>query len=113
MCYVRTCSGRPVDSRHTLEECVDIEQELVRIEVGVLQWVQFEAYASCYYCGVTQQVCSKWEEVREGNRKFQRIPGGVCQYADVVRPVVVAIMVAGPVEVVQEVVWSRMRAEGI
>jgi RecQ family ATP-dependent DNA helicase len=113
LCYVRKCTGSPVDFRHRLDECVDPEQELVRTEVQALQQIQFQEYASCYDCGVTQQVCTRWEEIREGNRKFERIEGGVCQYEEIVRPVVAAIMVAGPLEVVDQEVWSYMRAEGI
>jgi hypothetical protein len=81
--------------------------------VQALQSIQFQEYASCYNCGVAQQVCTRWEEVREGNQKFKRIEGGVCQYDGIIRPVVAAIMVAGPLEVVDEEVWSYMRAEGI
>jgi hypothetical protein len=62
---------------------------------------------------LTQQVCTRWEEIREGDRKFERIQGGVCQYEEIVRLVVVAIMVAGPLEVVDQEVWLYMRAEGI
>jgi RecQ family ATP-dependent DNA helicase len=113
LCYIRKCTGRAVDFQHTLEACVDPEQELVAQEVKVLQGIQFQKYASCKNCGITQQVCTQWEEIREGNQKFHRIPGGACQYAGIVRPVVAAIMVAGPLEVVEEAVWSRMRAEGI
>lgn len=113
LCYVRKCTGSPVDFRHRLDECVDPEQELVRTEVQALQQIQFQEYASCYDCGVTQQVCTKWGEIREGNRKFERIQGGVCQYEEIIRPVVAAIMVAGPLEVVDQEVWSYMRAEGI
>jgi RecQ family ATP-dependent DNA helicase len=113
LCYVRKCTGSPVDFRHRLDECVDPEQELVRTEVQALQQIQFQEYASCYDCGVTQQVCTRWGEIREGNRKFERIQGGVCQYEEIVRPVVAAIMVAGPLEVVDQEVWSYMRAEGI
>ncbi|KAK6591445.1 hypothetical protein H4I95_12198 [Botrytis cinerea] len=113
LCYVRRCTGSPVDFRHTLDKCVDPEQELVRTEVQALQQIQFQEYASCYDCGVAQQVCTRWEEIPEGNRKFERIQGGVCQYEGIVRPVVAAIMVAGPFEVVNQEVWSYMRAEGI
>jgi hypothetical protein len=113
LCYVRRCQGSDVDIRHTLEECVDPEQALVANEVESLHTIQFERYASCYDCGVAQQVCTQWEEIRKGNWKFRRIRGGVCQYEGIVRPVVAAIMVAGPLEVVDEAVLSRMRAEGI
>jgi len=113
LCYVRRCTGSQVEFRHTLDECVDPEQELVCTEVQALQRIQFQEYASCYDCGVAQQVCTRWEEIREGNQKFKRIQGGVCQYEKIVRQVVAAIMVAGPLEVVDQEVWSHMRAEGI
>ena len=113
MCYVRKCAGSQVDIRHTLEECVDEEQELVCEEVKALQSVRFQQYASCYDCGVAQQICMRWEEIREGNKKFERIKGGVCQYDRIVRPVVAAILVARPSEVSDQEVWSHMRARGI
>ena len=113
LCYVRKCTGSPVDFRHTLEECVDPKQELVAQEVGVLQSIQFQRYASCYDCGITQQICTQWEEIREGNQKFKRVKGGVCQYNGIVRPVVAASMVVGPLNVVDQAVWAYMRAEGI
>ena len=43
---------------------------------------------------------TRWGEVREGTRKFERVDGGVCQYGGIVRDAVAAMMVAGPVEVV-------------
>jgi len=113
LCYIRTCMGSPVDFRHRLDECVDPEQELVRTEVHALQQIPFQAYAGCYHCGVPQQVCTRWGEIREGPRTFEQIPAGVCQYAEIVRPVVAAMMVAGPFEVVDQEVWSYMRAAGI
>lgn len=113
LCYVRRCMGGIVDFRHGLDECVDAEQELVCTEVQALKSIQFQEYGSCYDCGVAQQVCSRWAEIREGDQKFERIDGGVCQYEGIVRPVVAAIMVAGPLEVVDREVWSYMRAEGI
>jgi hypothetical protein len=113
LCYVRTCTGSPVDFRHRFNDCVDAEQELVHTEVQALQQIQFQEYASCYDCGVTQQVCTRWKEIREGQQKFERMEGGVCQYIEIVRPVVAAIMVAGPLEVVENEVWSYMRDQGI
>jgi hypothetical protein len=47
------------------------------------------------------------------NRKFERIQGGVCQYDRILRSVVAAIIIAGPLEVVDHEVWFQMQAEGI
>ena len=82
-------------------------------EVKALEGIRFQAYSGCYECGVAQQICTRWDEVREGTRKFERVDGGVCQYRGVVRDAVAAIMIAGPVEVVDGEVWGWMRAEGI
>ena len=46
-----------------------------------------------------QQICTRWEEIREGTWKFKRVDGGVCQYDGIVRDSVAAMMVPGPVEV--------------
>ena len=79
--------------------------------------IRFQVYASCYECGAAQQICTRWEEVRDGTRKFEWVDGGVCQYRGIVRDSVAAMMVAGPVEVEVEVevvdgeVWGWMRAE--
>ena len=113
LCYVRRCQGSEVDMRHGLKECVDEEYEIVASEVRALEKIDFERYASCYDCGVAQQICTRWEEIRKGNQKFERIKEGVCQYEGIIRPVVAAIMIAGPLEVVDQEVWSYMRAEGI
>jgi hypothetical protein len=86
---------------------------LICREVEALHSIDFQRYASCHDCGVAQQICTRWEEIREGNRKFERIEGGLCQYDGIIRPVVAAIMVAGLLEVVDQEVWSPMRAEGI
>jgi hypothetical protein len=37
LCYVRKCAGSQVDIRHTLEKCIDKEQELVYKEIEALQ----------------------------------------------------------------------------
>ncbi|KAG4426956.1 hypothetical protein IFR05_017561, partial [Cadophora sp. M221] len=113
LCYVRKCGGRQVDIRHTFEECIDEEHELVCKEVQALQSVHFQAYASCHDCGVAQQICMQWEEIYEGDWKFQQVPGGMCQYEGIIRPVIAAILVAGPSEVLDQAVWSYMRARGI
>jgi hypothetical protein len=55
----------------------------------------------------------QWEEIYEGDRKFQQVPGGMCQYEGIIRPVIAAILVAGPSEVLDQAVWSYMRARGI
>ena len=112
LCYTRQCQGEVVDIGHSLDNCSDRERELVTEEVEALEGVRFDPYASCE-CGVAQKICMRWEEVREGNRRFQRVEDRVCQYKGIVRPVVAAIMVAGPYEVVRETVYTEMKQRGV
>ena len=51
--------------------------------------------------------------IREGNQRFQRVEGGVCQCGGVVRPVVAAITIAGPYEMVRERVYAEMEERGV
>jgi hypothetical protein len=113
LCYVRKCQGSDVDIQHPFEECQDDMHELVAEEIKALEGIQFERFTGCFDCGVAQKICSRWEEVREGSRCFKRVEDGVCQYRGVVQPVVAAIMVAGPLEVVKQAVYARMKVEGI
>jgi RecQ family ATP-dependent DNA helicase len=113
LCYVRQCQGCVVDIRHALHECPDELQKIVAQEAKVLEDIRFEPYAGCFDCGVAQSICSKWDEVREGKRCFQRNPEGVCQYQGIVRPVVASIMIAGPLEIVEQVVYAEMKTKGI
>jgi len=69
--YIRKCTGSPVNFRHTLEECVNPKQELVIQEIGILQSIQFQRYTSYYNYSITQQICTQWKEIREGNQKFK------------------------------------------
>src|SRR6266536_3067016 len=92
LCYVRKCEGRQVDIRHILAECEDDEHVVVAQEVEALKSILFQKYASCYDCGVAQQICTRWVEIGEGNKKFERIQEGVCQYDGIVRSVVAAVM---------------------
>ncbi len=115
LCYVQQHMGCKVDTAHTLDKCRDGLQALVIQEVVVLEGIQFEQYGSCHHCGVAQQICMRWEERkdRQGPGCFQEAIGGQCQYSGIVRPAIAAIMIAGPYEVVEEGVYSPMRAEGI
>jgi hypothetical protein len=37
LCYVRRCAGQQVQVQHTLDQCIDPEQELVASEAKTLQ----------------------------------------------------------------------------
>jgi RecQ family ATP-dependent DNA helicase len=112
VCYIRHCQGNEVDFSHSLDDCSDTEQKAVATEVKALEGIHFEPFASCE-CGVAQRICTRWEDVRQGNQRFQRVEEGVCQYEGIVRTVVAAIMITGPYEVVQEAIYLRMRRAGV
>ena len=79
----------------------------------VLKSIQFERYASCYDCGIPQKICMHWKVREDGRGPFQWVSGGICQYSNVVRCSIAAIMVAGPYKVADEQVYSWMKAQGI
>ena len=112
LCYVRQCQDWEVDTQHLLKECPDELKDLVIEEVGALDGIHFDQSASCYKCGVAQEICMRWEKATEGSRYFQEV-GSECQYPGIVRPVIAAIMVVGPLEVVERRVYARMKAKGI
>ena len=41
--------------------------------------IQFENYSGCFWCGVPQEICNRWEE--NGRGGYKRIEGGDCQYS--------------------------------
>lgn len=113
LCYVQQCNGKKVDVRHGFEECPDGLRSTVAGEIKKLDGIRFERFASCTFCRIAQKVCSRWEETYSGSRRFRQAEGGVCQYAGIIGPAVAAMMIAGPLEVVQDGVFTPMREEGI
>jgi hypothetical protein len=113
ICYIDQCQGGQVNAQHSLEECPDKAQADVMEEVMALGKIMFEPYAACYECGVSQQICSRWRVMREGNHRFQRVAGRACQYKGVVRAVVAAMIVAGPLKVVEQHIFQKMQAVGM
>ena len=113
LCYVQQQMGQQVDVQHTLEQCGNALQKEVVQEIRGLERIRFEPYASCYACGVPQKICMQWGERGSGQGRFGRASGGRCQYQGVVRTSIAAIMIAGPDKVVDEQVYSWMKAKGI
>ncbi|KAK6593638.1 hypothetical protein H4I95_11030 [Botrytis cinerea] len=92
--------------------CVDPEQELVRTEVQALQQINSRSMPVVTIAALHSRFVPGGKRSRRGTGSLNGFKG-VCQYEGIVRPVVAAIMVAGPFEVVNQEVWSYMRAEGI
>lgn len=113
LCYVRQYQGCEVDARHLLEQCPDELRDLVVEEVGALQSVRFDRSGSCGKCGVPQEIWLRRKEVGAGSRCFQEVEDGGCRYQGIVQSVVAAIMTTGPLEVVEETIYARLKAQGI
>ena len=113
LCYVRQCGGWDVDVRHPFDQCPDELHEVVARDITSFEKVWFEKFASCTNCGVVQKICIRWRETYEGSRRFEPVPGGVCQYKKIIQPAIAAIMSAGPFEVVEVGLFQAMREEGI
>jgi hypothetical protein len=115
LCYIRQQQGQNIgmDYKHSIEECPDNSREVVGPEIKALKAIQFERYAGCYECGVAQKICTRWREKQGGAQRFERVQDGICQYEGIVQEVVAAMMIAGPLEVVHEGVYTKMKALGI
>lgn len=111
VCRVRKWSGETVDVYHTLSECRDEQQGAVVAQVKVLHGMRFERFSCCTRCTVPQKVCAHWQEVAEGGKRFREAGSVPCQYKQVVRPAVAAMMVVG--RGVHEQVVEWMTADGI
>jgi hypothetical protein len=81
--------------------------------VGVLQSVRLRQSGSCGRCGLPREIWLRWEEVRAGSQCLQEVEDGKCWYEGIVQSVVAVIMTAGPLEIVEETIYARMKAQGI
>ena len=48
---------------------------------AVEEKMRFEEYSGCFWCGVPQEVCNRWED--DGRGRYQRAEGRDCQYRGV------------------------------
>jgi superfamily II DNA helicase RecQ len=65
----------------------------LRDEVQWLESIQFGAYTRCTSCWAPQAVCTSWEEHARFQGAYQRRKGGTCQYMDVLKTSVAALLV--------------------
>jgi hypothetical protein len=43
--------------------------------------IQFERFSGCFWCGVPQEICHRWESNSQG--RYQRVKDSNCQYKGV------------------------------
>lgn len=66
-------------SAHDVRRCWRAESQQVKEMIEkVEQEIQFERFSGCFWCGVPQDICNRWEE--NGRGGYQRAAGGDCQY---------------------------------
>jgi hypothetical protein len=70
------------ESGHDVRKCWREESREAKEMIQVVEEkIQFEAYTGCFWCGVPQEVCNRWED--NGRGRYQRAKGGDCQYRGV------------------------------
>lgn len=81
---------------HVWEECPVVrpeEVECMRKEVHWLESIPFQAYSRCNFCWAPQAICYSWEEKMRTQGSFQLRNRGACQYVDVLKHAVAALLV--------------------
>lgn len=95
-------------SGHDIRECWRGESRRAREMVKMIEdKIKFENFSGCFWCGVPQEICNRWED--NGRGGYQRIKGGNCQYTGVLIGGVVGIVFGYKSQVWGH--WSR-RLEG-
>jgi superfamily II DNA helicase RecQ len=94
-------------SEHDVRRCWRPESRDVRDAIKTVEeQIKFESYSGCFWCGVPQEICNRWERNSQG--RYQRAKDGQCQYQGVVVAGLMGV-VLGRVEVGER--WSIRLAE--
>jgi RecQ family ATP-dependent DNA helicase len=69
-------------SGHDVRQCWRPESEQAKEMIKKVEdQIEFEKFSGCYWCGVPQEICNRWED--NGRGRYQRAEGGHCQYQGV------------------------------
>jgi superfamily II DNA helicase RecQ len=69
-------------SEHDVRRCWRQESRSVKEKIKTMEeQIRFESYSGCFWCGVPQEICNRWEE--NGRGRYQRARNGYCQYQGV------------------------------
>ncbi|KAF2742023.1 P-loop containing nucleoside triphosphate hydrolase protein [Sporormia fimetaria CBS 119925] len=89
-------------SGHDIRNCWRQESRAIQEEIQrVEREMKFERFSGCFWCGVPQEVCNRWEPSENG--RYQRVRGQECQYTGVLIAAVVGISLS-----YKEVVSTRV-----
>jgi superfamily II DNA or RNA helicase len=96
LCHLRGFQG---DRRHRLDECwreeahpVHLQSESMTKQMQELK--AFERFSCCMWCGIPQAICDRWQPI-EDQGGWAEVVGGSCQYAGLLMPAIITMMMEG------------------
>ena len=98
-------------SGHDVRQCWRAESRQAKDMIKTVEEkIRFEEYSGCFWRGVPQEVCNRWED--NGRGRYQRVEGGDCQYRGVAVGGLFGI-VYGADEAVTHRWADRLTAQGV
>jgi hypothetical protein len=98
-------------SAHDIRQCWRDESTAAKDMIEkVEKKIRLAKYSGCFWCGVPQELCNRWEE--NGQGRYQRKEGGECQYKGVLVGSAMGLLFGGKEDVVER--WcKRLANEGV
>lgn len=97
---------------HQIKECPREEAKQIMASVdGMVGKIRYERFSCCYYCGVPQAICNRWEQKEEQGWWREKKPGS-CQYIGLVVPAIAALLQEGDDEAVDGL-YRWMQESGV
>jgi superfamily II DNA helicase RecQ len=64
-------------SGHDIRQCWRAESQPAKEMIGKIEEkIRFDDYSGCFWCGVPQEICKRWED--NGRGRYRRAEGGDC-----------------------------------
>ncbi|KAK7177507.1 DNA helicase [Paraphaeosphaeria sporulosa] len=80
------------NSAHDVRRCWRPEGQQAQETIEKIEKaIKFALYSGCYWCGVPQAMCGRWED--NGQGRYRQVEGGVCQYQGVLVGGLIGMMV--------------------
>jgi RecQ family ATP-dependent DNA helicase len=98
-------------SGHDVRRCWRPESRQAKEMIkAVEEKMRFEEYSGCFWCGVPQEVCNRWED--NGRGRYQRAEGRDCQYRGVLVGGLLGLVYGGEEGVIERWV-TRLVEQGV
>jgi hypothetical protein len=69
-------------SDHDIQRCWRAESTRIKEQIKAIEeQIKFEDWSGCFWCGVPQEICHRWES--NGSGRYQRSKDSDCQYKGV------------------------------